>query len=335
MCSSDLLRGPSVTVDTACSASLVATHLACQSLRNGEIDFALAGGVSVILSPELMVAMSKVGFMAPDGRSKAFDARADGFGRGEGCGVLALKRLSDAVADGDRVIALIRGSAVNQDGRSTVLTAPNGVAQEALVREALSNAGVEPERVVYIEAHGTGTALGDPIEAGALIGALGATNAPPFYVGSIKSNIGHLEAAAGAIGLVKTALVLSHGEIPPQPGFGAPNPHLQLAGTRMRIATETTPLPITPACAGVSSFGVGGTNAHVLLEQAPEAFAPDGAADDAVWTLPLSAKTPDALYALGQGWLKELTDSPATPIADLCWTASQRRTHYPDRKSVV
>ena len=171
------LCGPSFTLDSACSTSLVAVHLACQSLRAGESDFALAGGVSVMLSPELMVAMSKVGFMSPDGRCKSFDARADGFGRGEGCGIVALKRLSDAIASGDRVIAVIRGSAMNQDGRSTVLTAPNGVAQERLIREALSNAAVAPERVVYIEAHGTGTALGDPIEVDALGAALTAPGA--------------------------------------------------------------------------------------------------------------------------------------------------------------
>ena len=332
------LRGPSFTLDSACSASLIAVHLACQSLRFGESDFALAGGVSVILMPELMVAMSKVGFMAPDGRCKAFDARADGFGRGEGCGIVALKRLSDAIASGDRVIALIRGSAVNQDGRSTVLTAPNGVAQENLIREALSNAAVAPERVVYVEAHGTGTALGDPIEVDALGAALAAPGAGPCYLGSIKANIGHLEAAAGVIGLIKAALVLRHGEIPPQPHFDKPNPHLQLDGTRLKIAVSPQALPASPVCAGVSSFGVGGTNAHVLLEQAPDLGWPAGDAapgKDAPWVLPLSAKTANGLRALGEQWL-DLLHNPAAPaLADLCWTASQRRTHYPTRVAVV
>jgi len=296
------LSGPSFTLDSGCSVSLVAVHLACQSLRSGESDFALAGGVSVILSPELMVAMSKVGFMSPDGRCKTFDARADGFGRGEGCGIVALKRLSDAIASGDRVIALIRGSAINQDGRSTVLTAPNGVAQEKLIREALLNAAVAPERVVYVEAHGTGTALGDPIEVDALGAALGAPGAPPCYIGSIKANIGHLEAAAGVIGLIKAALVLRHGEIPPQLNFDKPNPHLQLDGTRLKIAVSPLALPASPAYAGVSSFGVGGTNAHVVLEQAPDLGAP-AVAEGNAWILPLSAKTATGLRALGEQWL--------------------------------
>lgn len=332
------LRGPSFTLDSACSASLVAVHLACQSLRSGESDFALAGGVSVILSPELMVAMSKVGFMSPDGRCKTFDARADGFGRGEGCEIVALKRLSDAIASGDRVIALIRGSAINQDGRSTVLTAPNGVAQEKLIREALSNAGVAPERVVYVEAHGTGTALGDPIEVDALGAALAAPGAGPCYLGSIKANIGHLEAAAGVVGLIKAALVLHYGEIPPQPHFDKPNPHLQLGGTRLKIAVSSQALPASPACAGVSSFGVGGANAHVVLEQAPDFSAPTDDAPgtkDAAWMLPLSAKTAEGLRALGDQWL-DLLHKPAAPaLADLCWTASQHRTHYPTRVAVV
>jgi acyl transferase domain-containing protein len=330
------LRGPSVTIDTACSASLVAVHLACQSLRSGESDFVLAGGVSLMLTPEKMVAGSKVGFMAPDGRCKTFDARADGMGRGEGCGVVALKRLSDALADGDRVHAVIRGSATNQDGRSTVLTAPNGLAQEALVREALANAAVTPDRVVYVEAHGTGTALGDPIEVDALATALEAANAPPCFLGSAKANIGHLEAAAGVIGLIKAALVLREGEIPAQPGFGVPNPHLNLEHTRLRIAAAPTPLPRTPTpCAAVSSFGVGGTNVHVVLERAPDLPGPASPVEGAIWTLPLSAKTADGLNALGQAWV-DLLDDPAAPtVGDLCHTASQRRTHHPVRLAAV
>jgi acyl transferase domain-containing protein/NADPH:quinone reductase-like Zn-dependent oxidoreductase len=323
------LRGPSVTLDTGCSASLVAVHLACQSLRSGENDFVLAGGVSLMLTPESMVGMSKLGLMAPDGRCKTFDARADGMGRGEGCGVVALKRLADALAHGDRVHAVIRGSAINQDGRSTVLTAPNGLAQEALVREALNNAAIGPERVVYVEAHGTGTALGDPIEVGALTAALAARNAPPCYVGSVKANIGHLEAAAGVIGLIKTVLVLREGEIPPQPAFDAPNPHLDLLDSRLKIATASAVVPRSPTpCAAVSSFGIGGTNAHVVLEQALELAAPRPAAQGAVWMLPLSAKTADGLRALGKAWLELLTDPASPPINDLCHTAAQRRTHF-------
>ena len=310
----------------------MAVHLACQSLRSGESDFALAGGVSLMLTPEIMVVASKLGVMAPDGRCKAFDARADGIGRGEGCGVVALKRLSDALASGDRVHAIIRGSAVNQDGRSTVLTAPNGLAQEALVREALSNAAVGPERVVYVEAHGTGTALGDPIELGALSAALAAQNAPPCYVGSIKANIGHLEAAAGVIGLIKTALILREGEIPRQVEFETPNPHLDLADTRLRIADASALLPeLSNPCAAVSSFGIGGTNAHVVLERTMDVPAPKPASDDAVWVLPLSAKSADGLRALGQAWLEKLADPTPSSVNDLCYTAARRRTHFPMR----
>ena len=210
------LRGPSISVDTACSSSLVAVHLACQSLRTGESRVALAGGVSLMLSPEMMITLSKVGFMSPSGRCRTFDALADGFIRGEGCGVVVLKRLSDAISDGDQVLSVIRGTAVNQDGHSTVLAAPNGLAQQALVREALSNAQLSPDRVGFVETHGTATPLGDPIEVEALIATIGAPRADGgiCYLGSSKANLGHLEAAAGVTGLIKTTLVLQHAEIP-------------------------------------------------------------------------------------------------------------------------
>ncbi|GGC78327.1 type I polyketide synthase [Chelatococcus reniformis] len=333
------LRGPSLTLDTGCSSSLVAIHLACQSLRLGETDFALAGGASVMITPELFVAMTKLGFMAPDGQCKTFDAAADGFGRGEGCGVVALKRLSDAVADGDRVLAVIRGSAVNQDGRSTVLTAPNGQAQQALVHEALTSGGVTPERISFVEAHGTGTALGDPIEVEALASALGAgrPHAPPCYLGSAKANIGHLEAAAGVIGLIKTVEALRRGQIPPQPNFKLLNPHISLEHSRLRIPVRLTPFPAAaaPRCAAVSSFGIGGTNGHVVLEEAPMLPGVDPAPEGAVWTLPLSAKTPAGLATLASAWL-DLLDAPeSAPIADLCHTAARRRSHYAARLAVV
>ncbi len=206
------LQGPSMAVDTACSASLVAVHLACQSLRTRESRMALAGGVNIMLSPEMTIALSKAHMMAPDGRCKAFDSRADGFVRGEGCGVVVLKRLSDALAHSDNILAVIRASAVNQDGRSSGITAPNGAAQEAVIRQALANAGVKPEEIWYVEAHGTGTSLGDPIEAHALAAVLGPgrTTENPLVVGSVKTNIGHLEAAAGVAGLIKTVLSLQH-----------------------------------------------------------------------------------------------------------------------------
>src|SRR5262245_33834312 len=220
------LQGPSIAVDTACSSSLVTVHLACQSLRNDECRMALAGGVNVILAPEVMINFSQARMMAADGRCKTFDAAADGYVRGEGCGVVVLKRLSDAVAAGDRIIAIIRGSAVNQDGRSNGLTAPNGPAQEAVIRRALAEAGVKPDELGYLETHGTGTPLGDPIEVHALGRVLGKERREPLAIGSVKTNFGHLEAAAGIAGLIKVALSLEREELPPHLHLKKKNPHI-------------------------------------------------------------------------------------------------------------
>ena len=333
------LRGPSISIDTACSASLVAVHQACQSLRTGECDLALAGGVSLMLAPELMVSMSRLGFLAPDGCCKSFDASADGFGRGEGAGVLTLKRLSDALADRDRVWAVIRGSAVNQDGESTLLAAPNGQAQAALIREAVNAAQIAVGDLAYVETHGTGTALGDPIEVGALAETVGAAapDRPDCVLGAVKANIGHLEAAAGVVGVIKAVLVLAHRTVPAQPNFRALNPHIDLSGTRLKIADAQRPLPTTagPPAAGVSSFGVGGTNAHVLLEAAP---AQTGSAPDAEvrrpWILPLSARSPAALEAAARNW-EGLLDASEPPLEDLCFTAATRRSHHAYRLAVT
>ncbi|GIH91733.1 type I polyketide synthase [Planobispora siamensis] len=262
------LRGPSLAVDTACSSSLVAAHLAVRSLRSGESDLALAAGVNLLLSPVVTVAFDRGGGTAPDGRCKAFDASADGMVRAEGCGVVVLKRLSDARRDGDRVLAVVRATAVNQDGRSNGLVAPNPEAQEELLRTAY--AGLEPPD--YIEAHGTGTFLGDPIEARAIDAAL-----PPGHrvlLGSAKSNLGHLEAAAGITGLIKTVLALHHGVIPPSVHFREPNPHIPW--DRLEVVTAPAPWPDGRARAGVSSFGFGGTNAHVVLDRAEVPEAPAG-----------------------------------------------------------
>ncbi|MFE3557064.1 acyltransferase domain-containing protein [Streptomyces sp. NPDC059193] len=265
------LTGPSVVLDSACSSSLLAVHLACQSIWAGESETAVAGGVNLLLSPETMVSLSKFGGLSQDGRCKAFDARGDGFGRGEGAGAIVLKPLSRALADGDDIWCTIRGTATNNDGLSNGLTAPNPLAQEAVLRAACRQAGISPAEVQYVETHGTGTALGDPVEASAL-GAVygrGRDEDAPLRIGSVKSNIGHLEAAAGIAGVVKTALALRHRRIPPSIHFETPNPHIPFEDLRLRVTAAEEPWPHTgqrPARAGVSAFGWGGTNVHVVLE---------------------------------------------------------------------
>jgi myxalamid-type polyketide synthase MxaE and MxaD len=287
------LQGPAVALDTACSSSLVTVHLACQSLRSGESDLALAGGVNLLLSPATMALAAAMQALSPDGRCKTFDARANGFVRGEGCGLLALKRLSDAQRDGDPILAQIRGSAVNQDGRSTGLTTPIVLAQEALLRQALESARLTPDDIGYVEMHGTGTPLGDPIEADALERVFGRSRADgsPCALGALKTNIGHLESAAGVASLIKAILVLRNGLVPKNLHFRALNPRISLEGTRFVFPTENMPLKRgeKPLCAGVSSFGISGTNAHVILEEAPaEARAP--AKEAGAYLLPLSAR---------------------------------------------
>ncbi|QKW13876.1 type I polyketide synthase [Verrucosispora sp. NA02020] len=263
------LRGPSVVVDSACSSSLLAVHLACQSIWAGESTTAIAGGVNLLLDPTSMVALTRFGGLAPDGRCKAFSADADGFGRGEGAVALVLRPLRLALADGDDIYCTIRGSATNNDGRSNGLTAPNPVAQEEVLREAYRRAGVDPGEVHYVETHGTGTMLGDPIEAGALSAVLCADRPPQqnLVIGSVKTNIGHLEGAAGVAGLLKAVLVLRHRAIPPNLHFDRPNPHIAFDDLRLRVPTEVEPWPAQqPPLAGVSAFGWGGTNVHLVLE---------------------------------------------------------------------
>jgi acyl transferase domain-containing protein len=267
------LRGPSLTVETSCSSSLVATHLACRSLQSKESDLCLVGAVSLMLTPEQTIVYSHAKMMAPDGRCKTFDASADGYVRGEGCGVLVLKRLSDAVRDGDRIGAIIRGSAVNQDGLSNGITAPNGPSQQAVIRQALQNAGVAPSQISYVEAHGTGTSLGDPIEVKSLKAVLmkDRNSEQRCWLGSVKTNIGHLEAAAGMAGLIKVVLSLQNREIPPHLNLKQLNPYISLAGTPFSIPTECQSwnAGMEPRFAGISSFGFGGTNSHTILEEAP------------------------------------------------------------------
>ena len=327
------LRGPSVTVDTACSSSLVAVHLACQSLRTGESNLALAAGVNLLLSPAVTRSFDQANAMSPTGRCHTFDASADGFVRGEGCGVAVLKRLSDALRDGDRVLAVVRGSAVNQDGRSNGLMAPNPAAQMAVLRAAYANAGVEPRDVDYVEAHGIGTLLGDPIEARALGTVLGRgrPQTSPLLIGAVKSNLGHLEAAAGIAGFIKAVLAVQRGHIPANLHFENPNPHIPFDDLRLKVVAEPTDWPSTgrPRRAGVSSFGFGGTNAHVVLEQAP---VPDHVAPEpapAVSTLVVSGKTPERV-ALTAGVLADWMagEGADVALADVAHTLNHHRARH-------
>jgi acyl transferase domain-containing protein/aryl carrier-like protein len=337
------LRGPSVSLDTACSSSLVAIHLACQSLRTFESNMAIAGGASLNLAPEHLMSLTRMGMLAPDGRCKTFDSRADGFVPGEGCGVVVLKRLSDAFAGGDRVLAVIRGTAVNQDGRTSVLTAPNGLAQQEVIRAALANAGVSPADITYVETHGTGTALGDPIEVEALGQVLdqAGPEVEPCILGAVKTNLGHLEAAAGVAGLIKAVLSLRNGEIPANLHFEQLNPHIALEGSRFRIPVQTQPWTRQgkPRFAGVSSFGFSGTNAHAILEEAPRLPDPTARpAEPAAVLLAVSARGPEALreFAARYRDLLDARDSGSSvPVYDVCCNAALRRSHYEERLAVA
>ena len=334
------LRGPSLAIDTACSSSLVTVHSACQSLRNRECDLALAGGVNLILSPENTVALCRARMMAADGRCKTFDAAADGFVRGEGCGIIVLKRLSDAIAAKDRILALIKGSAVNQDGASSGFTVPNKTAQQELIRQALAMAKIEPAEVDYIEAHGTGTSLGDPIEVRALAAVLGAGRSPdsPLIIGSVKTNIGHLESAAGIAGLIKVVIALQHREIPPHLHFQQPNPYIDWDKLPVVVPQENQPWSVKDKrrVAGVSSFGASGTNAHVVLEEAPLAEERDANLPERPeHLLTISAKTETALRELAQRYHTYLATHPNVSLADICFTSNCGRSHFPHRLSVV
>ena len=330
------LHGPSVAVDTACSSSLTAIHLACQSLRGGDCEMALAGGVNVILAPQTGVMFSKWGMMAPDGRCKTFDAAADGFVRGEGCGIIVLKRLDRAQADGDRVLAVIEGSAINQDGRSSGLTVPNGRAHEALIETALANASITPADIDYIEAHGTGTPLGDPIELEALGSVFGPGRDPQrkLKVGSVKTNLGHTEAASGVAGLIKCVLALEHEEIPAQLHFRQPTPQVDWDQLPITVVDNATPWPRGEHArrAGVSSFGVSGGNAHIILGEAP--VAPDSQSTPQIELLTLSARSPAALAALAKRYAAFLRET-RSPLSDICFTANSGRARMGHRLYVV
>ena len=338
------LQGPAVAVDTACSSSLVAIHQACQALRLGECDLALAGGANVLLTPATMITFSHAHMLAPDGKCKTFDAAADGYVRGEGCGVIVIKRLEDAIRDGDRIRAVIRGSAINQDGASGGLTVPNGVAQQRVIADALKRAGVAPSDVGYLEAHGTGTSLGDPIEAqaaGAAFG-IGREASQPLLIGSAKTNIGHLEAAAGIAGVIKVILSLEHETLPKHLHFENPSPHIPWDRLAVEVVREATPWERNgrPRIAGISSFGFAGTNAHVILEEAPEeapAAEPRPVEQPGARfsLLPLSARTPAALVQIADQYRTWLSAHPEASLADVCLTAGVGRAHLGHRAALV
>jgi len=305
-------HGPSVAVDTACSSSLVALHMACQALRSGEADAALAGGVNAILTPETTTTFSQAGMMSPTGRCRTFDASADGYVRSEGAGMVLLKRLSDARRDGNRILAVIRSTATNQDGRSNGISAPNAAAQTAVIRTALARAGLTPNDLDYIEAHGTGTRLGDPIEMEGLAAVLAERPMDdPCFVGSVKTNVGHMESASGIAGLIKTVLALTHEEIPPHIHFRQINPLIPIDDLPIEIPTMAIPWPREAdrvRRAGVSSFGFGGSNAFAVLEEAPQQPASSNDVDRTAHILTLTAQTPAALDAMigrYQTWLSE------------------------------
>ncbi|MQS11078.1 amino acid adenylation domain-containing protein [Streptomyces kaniharaensis] len=330
-------RGPSLSIDTACSSSLVAVHLACQSLLRGETELALAGGTLLHMAPQYTIGETKGGFLSAHGRSRAFDASADGYVRAEGVGVVVLRRLSDALRDGDPVYAVIIGSGVNQDGRTNGITVPRADAQVALIERVCVEAGVLPGSLQYVEAHGTSTPVGDPIEASALGRVLGTGRRPGdrCYVGSVKTNIGHTESAAGVAGLIKTALALKHRRIPPHINLERPNPEIDLAALPFDIPTTAVDWPEHdgPARAGVNSFGFGGTNAHVLLEEPPRRAPAAPVPAPPCTVLPLSTRDPAGLPELAAGIRREL--AAGASLADVGHTLAHRRQHLPERLAVA
>jgi len=333
------LRGPNLTIDTACSSSLVATHLACQSLRNRESRIALVAGVNLVVNSNGHVALSQLGALSPDGRCKAFDDSANGYVRGEGCAAIVLKRLSDALADGDPIWAVVRGSAVNQDGRSNGLTAPNGAAQQQLIRDALRNAGVAPHELQYVEAHGTGTALGDPIEINSLnaVTSAGRPKSQPLLVGSCKPNIGHLEPAAGIAGLIKAVLCLNHRQLPPSLFCEKPNSRVAWADIGIEVVRELRAWPESEAerIAGVSSFGFSGTNSHVILAGAPSrepALSAEPAPGASLLTV--SARSRQALQELCRAYAAQIAHNPGQ-FRDICCGSNRDRAHHAYRAAFV
>jgi|LakMenEpi03Aug12_release.lakeMendotaPanAssembly.Ray.scaffolds.fasta_scaffold01747_3 acyl transferase domain-containing protein len=339
------LHGPCITLDTACSSSLVALHLATRSLRAKESDMALVGGVNLILSPEVHIAFSKLQAISPDGKCRTFDAAANGYVRSEGCAVVLLKREVDALRDGDRILALIKGSATNQDGKTSGLAAPSGRAQQAVILEALADAGLQHQEIEYVEAHGTGTSLGDPIEVEALAQTLGANRPQALKVGSAKSNIGHMEPVAGLGGLLKIILSLQHEAIPGNLHFHSPNPHIMWGEPAIEVLTALTSWPKRekPRYAGLSSFGFSGSNAHIVIAEppltAPELHTlastqdPDPSSIQPI--LCLSARSITSLRQLAERYIEALENTPEHALNDFCLSALTTRTRFEHRIAVA
>jgi len=327
-------HGPAIQLDTACSSSSLAVHLACQSLRSGESDLALAGGVSLILAPEHLIGICQLQALSPDGRCKTFDASADGFGQGEGCGMVALKRLSDARADGDSILAVVQGSAVNHDGQARTVTTPSGPAQRMMLQEALDDAGLWADQIDYVETHGTGTPLGDPIEVMAIARVLCEVRTKPLYLGSVKTNVGHLDSAAGIVGLMKVVLSLQHNTIPPHLNYSQPNRHIPWDNWPLSVPTENIPWEGEERFAGISAFGMSGTNVHLIVGRAPQ-FSEEEKAQSKEkkelpeYLLPLSAQSAAALPELACRYAALINDT--TDLQHLCFSAATGRSHFSHR----
>ena len=333
------LKGPCLCLDTACSGSLVAVHLACRSLRMRECNMAIAGGITLMLTPDGHLIASRGGMLSHEGRCKTFDAGADGYVRGEGIGIVVLKRLSDAIKANDNILAVIKGTAINQDGRSGGITAPSGKAQEEVIKSALTDAGITPEAVGYIETHGTGTILGDPIEVESLGNVFGKhhSKASPLFIGAVKTNVGHLEAAAGIVGLIKIILMMKYGKIPPSLHFHNPNPHVPWDRLPLKVVTQSVDWPFSKEkqYAGVSSFGFSGTNAHAIVQPAPPISERVSAAAPMVHGLALSAKNERALDVLAQRYFDHLGHIQQPSATDICYTANCKRPHHSQRMLVI
>ncbi|MGR3219882.1 MAG: beta-ketoacyl synthase N-terminal-like domain-containing protein [Candidatus Anammoxibacter sp.] len=338
------LQGPNMAVDTACSSSLSAVHLACMGLRNNEADLAIAGGVHLIISPEISVFLSMTGAVSPDSRSRTFDASANGFARGEGCGVVVLKRFSDAVADNDNILALIRGSAINHDGPGSGLTVPNEQAQEKVILQALKDANIDPEMINYIEAHGTGTSLGDPIEVGAIASALCRKRSSdnPLIIGSVKTNMGHLEAAAGVAGLIKVVLSMTYRRIPPHLHFKTPNPYIDWNNIPISVPTAATAWPERERMfAGISSFSMSGVNAHVVLEGVGANAATvkyrnaNLSVQNRFCLFAISARNDETLRRLAARYVEYLDSATDVMLEDICFTVNKGRAGFSCRLSAT